>query len=162
MNKEIFNQKFFHLEDELLELKLIDIYDGNENQLPFYWWEIIPKNLGVPVGKISFRIGFNYHTYYNGNVGYEIDEGYRGNNYAAKACKLLIEIAKYYKMDFIYFTCDYENIASYKTIEKLGAKLIEEVKPPADYIYYYENIPVHKIYKLEVYFLYSFKNQQIA
>ena len=43
---------------------------------------------------------------------------------------------------------DYDNVASYKTIEKLGAKFIEEVCPPKDYIYYYEGMPKQRIYEV--------------
>lgn len=50
----------------------------------------------------------------------------------------------------IYLTCDYDNVASYKTIEKLGANLIEEVLPPKDYIFYYHGIEIHRIYELEI------------
>ena len=46
---------------------------------------------------------------------------------------------------------DYDNVASYKTIEKLGAKLIEEVCPPKDYIYYYGGMPKQRIYEVRSY-----------
>ena len=63
---------------------------------------------------------------------------------------MLIDVAKYHNMDKVYLSCDYDNIASYKTIEKLGGKLIEEVQPPLDYIFYYEGIPSHRIYELNI------------
>lgn len=107
-------------------------------------WNIYLKDKDVKIGRISFRIGHNYHSYYNGNIGYEIDKKYQGNDYAYKACKMLIGVVKYHKMDKIYLSCDYDNIASYKTIEKLGGKFIEEIKPPIDYIYYYGGMPNRK------------------
>ena len=63
---------------------------------------------------------------------------------------MLMPVAKYYGMDKIYLSCDYDNAASYKTIERLGAKLIEEVEPPKDYIYYYDGIPKQRIYELRI------------
>ena len=148
--KNLFNEEFFDISNEEIELKLIDVYPSNKGSIPFYWWNIYLKFNNVKIGSISFRIGHNYHSYYNGNIGYEIDEEYQGNNYAYKACKMLIDVAKYHKINRIFFSCDYDNIASYKTIEKLGGKLIEEVQPPLDYIFYYEGMPVHKIYELNV------------
>jgi len=150
MTDNIFNKNFYYIEGEHIELRLIDTYDSEDGELPFYWWDIILKQNHIAIGKISFRIGHNYHSYYNGNIGYEIDEEYRGHHYALLACQLVLRVAQYHKMDRIYLTCDYDNVASFKTIEKLGAKFIEEVLPPKDWIFYYDEVPPHKIYELSV------------
>ena len=150
MTDNIFNKNFYYIEGERIELRLIDTYDGEDGELPFYWWDIILKQKHIAIGKISFRIGHNYHSYYNGNIGYEINEEYRGHHYALLACQLVLRVAQYHKMDRIYLTCDYGNVASFKTIEKLGAKFIEEVLPPKDWIFYYDEVPPHKIYELSV------------
>lgn len=150
INKDIFNKNFFTISNDELELRLIDVYPSTKGVIPFYWWNVYLKSKDVKIGSISFRIGHNYHSYYNGNIGYEIDEEYQGNNYAYKACKMLMDVAIYHQMDKIYFSCTYDNIASYKTIEKLGGKLIEEITPPKDYIYYFVDIKPHKIYELEI------------
>ena len=146
--KEIFNSGLFNISGDEIELKLIDTYKGAQGALPFYWWDIILKEKNIKIGKISFRIGNNYHSFYNGNIGYEIDNEYRGNKYAYKACKLLLDVARYHEIKKLNLSCDYDNIASYKTIEKLGGKLIEEIKPPIDYMYYYDEMPIKKIYEL--------------
>lgn len=150
MQDNVFNRDFFYIEGDHIALRLIDTYDGENGALPFYWWDIVLKSDNTAVGKISFRIGHNYHSYYNGNVGYEVDEAYRGHHYALSACQLLSRVVRYHKMEKIYLTCNYDNAASYKTIEKLGATLIEEVCPPKDWIYYHEGIKVHRIYELKV------------
>lgn len=150
MRENIFNKDFYHIEGDKIELCLINTYEEKDGALPFYWWDIIQKSNNVAVGKISFRIGHNYHSYYNGNIGYEVDEEYRGEDYAFLACQLVLKVAQYHKMGKIYLTCDYDNVASYKTIEKLGANLIEEVLPPKDYIFYYHGIEIHRIYELEI------------
>ena len=148
MSDTLFSKELYHIEGDNIELRLIDTDEGGNGALPFYWWDIILKPNHVAVGKISFRIGHNYHSYYNGNIGYEIDEEYRGHHYALLACRLVLKAAQYHKMGKIYLTCNYDNAASYKTIEKLGANLIEEVLPPKDYIFYHEGIEVHRIYEL--------------
>jgi len=150
MADNLFSRDFYYIEGDDIDLRLIDTFDGEDGALPFYWWDIILKSDDVAIGKISFRIGHNYHSYYNGNIGYEVDEEYRGHHYALLACRLVLKVAQYHKMGKIYLTCDYDNVASYKTIEKLGAKLIEEVLPPKDYIFYHDGIEVQKIYELTI------------
>ena len=150
MADNIFNKDFYYIDGENIELRLIDTYKGEDGALPFYWWDIVLKPNNVSVGKISFRIGYNYHSYYNGNIGYEVDEEYRGHHYSLLACQLVLKVAQYHKMDKIYLTCDYDNISSYKTIEKLGANLVEEILPPKDYIFYDEEMEIQRIYELKI------------
>lgn len=150
MKSQIFDEKFFNVSGEILNLRLIDVYEPGNGDLPFYWWDIVLKTDSKPVGKISLRLGQNYHSYYNGNIGYEIDEEYQGHHYALLACQMVLKIAKQHGMSKLYLTCDHDNIASYKTIERLGATLVEEVIPPEDYLYYSEGIEKHKIYELKI------------
>jgi len=145
-----FNKNLFYISGNLLDLQLIETFEGNEDELPFYYYNIILKTTNQPIGKISIRIGNNFHSYYNGNIGYEIDEKFRGNNYSYKACLMVLEVAKYHKMKKLNLSCNHDNISSYKTIEKLGAKLLEETVPPKEYIYYRKNMPKQKIYELEI------------
>ena len=146
----LYNKTYDKIQGEILTLKLISYYEGNEKELPYYWFDIIENVSQTSVGKISIRIGHNYHSYYNGNIGYEINEEYRGFGYAYIASCMVIDIAKTYKMDNIYLTCNEDNIASYKTIEKLGAVLKEIVKPPKDFFAYSENMERYRIYKLNL------------
>lgn len=150
MADKIFNKDFYNIDGENIELRLIDTYEDEDGALPFYWWDIVLKPNNVAIGKISFRIGHNYHSYYNGNIGYEVDEEYRGHHYSLLACQLVLKVAQYHKMDKIYLTCDYDNIASYKTIEKLGAILVEKVLPPKDYIFYDKKMEIQRIYELKI------------
>lgn len=144
--------KFFNEFDVIstdeITLKISQKHQGDDELLPFYYYDILVDD--TTVGKISIRIGRNYHSYYNGNIGYEIDEDYHGNNYAYKACKIVLQVAKAHGMTELILTCDESNIASYKTIEKLGAELIEIVKPPDDYFAYRENMEKQRIYKLHI------------
>lgn len=144
------NEKYALLTSETMELRLIHFDKGNAVEIPYYWYEIIPKTLNKSVGKISIRLGNNYHSYYNGHIGYEVDEEYRGHGFSYPAAKMVLPVAKEHGMEYIYLVCDEDNFASYKTIEKLGADLVELVVPPKDYFGWYEGIPVQRIYKLEL------------
>ena len=150
MKSEIFDKRYFNVPGEILDLRLINVFEPDNGDLPFYWWDIILKTEHIAIGKISLRLGENRHSYYNGNIGYEIDKEYQGRHYALLACEMVLPIAKAHGMDKLYLTCDYDNVPSYKTIERLGGTLIEEIEPPTDYIHYYEGIPKHKIYELKI------------
>lgn len=145
-----YNETYATLVGDDMELRLIEFNPGNDVEIPFYWYEIIPKALNKPVGKISIRLGNNYHSYYNGHIGYEVDEKYRGNGYSCQAAKLVFRVAKEHGMDFLYLVCDEDNVASYKTIEKLGGVLLEITVPPKDYFGWYEGHPAQRIYKLDI------------
>ncbi len=148
MSKFMFFYDFDIISDGAIRLKISQKYKGDDELLPFYYYDIFVGDTAV--GKISIRIGSNYHSYYNGNIGYEIDKEYRGNNYSYKACKLVLQVAKVHGMNELILTCDESNVASYKTIEKLGAELIEIVKPPEDYFAYRENMEKQRICKLQL------------
>ncbi len=144
------SDKFNRLESALLTLELIDFYQEDGPAIPFYWYDIILNSTRQKIGKISIRIGHNYHSYYNGNIGYEIDEAFRGHHYALEACKMVIPVAKEYGMTELYLTCDEDNIASYKTIEALGGVLKETVLPPNDYFAYYDGMALSRIYIYQI------------
>lgn len=75
------------------------------------------------MGVCNLRIGHNEKVYYGGNIGYSIEEKYRGKHYAGKACLLLFELAKRHSMDYLYITCNPDNYASRKTCEFAGGVL---------------------------------------
>lgn len=145
-----FTDKLDILENDELILKITQKYSGDDEMIPFYYYDIIRKADSATVGKISIRIGNNFHSYYNGHIGYEIFKEYRGNGYAYKASQMVLDVARFNGMDFIYLTCDESNIASYKTIEKLGAELVEICDAPRKYFGWNEGMERQRIYKLDL------------
>ncbi len=144
-----FTDRFDCVESNELILKITEKNLGDEVQIPFYYYDIFRKTDNCMVGKISIRIGNNFHSYYNGHVGYEVFKEYRGNGYAAKACLLVLDVARFHGMEFVYLCCDESNAASYKSIEKLGAKFVEICVVPKEYFAWYEGMEKQRIYKLE-------------
>lgn len=118
------NQEFY--------LQLYKTADENieKGYVPAYYFKIMRCADDMEVGQCDLRIGHNENTKYGGNIGYEIYEPFRGNHYAAKACKLLFLLAKKHKMDKLIITCAIENIASRKTCEYIGAELIGIIDVP--------------------------------
>lgn len=145
-----FSDKFNILENDELILKITQKYSGDDEMTPFYYYDIIRKADSATVDKISVRIGNNFHSYYNGHIGYEIFKEYRGNRYAYKASMMVLDVARFHDMEFIYLTCDESNTASYKTIEKLGAELVEICDVPREYFGWHKNIEKQRVYKLDL------------
>lgn len=100
--------------------------DLPQNYDPYYIYFIIVDD--IEVGRIVYREGNDSSRYFDGHIGYSIDEEYRGHNYSYYACLLLRE---YIEKDFVYITCDPDNIASKKIIEKLGCEFIERAVIPS-------------------------------
>ena len=110
-----FNSRFDQLGGGDLTLRLREQAESGRVQLPYYYYDIVAD--GVPVGKISIRVGDNYHTYYNGHNGYEVDEGARGHGYARRACALALDVARFHGMKRLYITCAEDNAASYAPLK---------------------------------------------
>ncbi len=142
--------QFHELRGEKLTLQLIAFYPESGPQLPFYWYDILLNETGQRVGKISIRIGYNTHVRYNGHIGYEIDEPYRGHHYARTACRMVLPVASAYGMTHLILTCDADNAPSRRIIEGLGARLEAIVSPPRDFFAWREDMGPYRIYRLDL------------
>lgn len=144
-----FTDKFDNIFSENLSLRIAQKYTGDNEMLPFYYYDIFNSE-NERIGKISIRIGHNFHSYYNGNIGYEIFGEYRGNGFAGAACKMVLSVAKYHCMEYVILSCDENNISSYRTIEKLNVKLLEICEVPREYFAWREGMERQRIYRLDL------------
>lgn len=119
------------LTDEEIKLVLEKTVDANpeKNWVPAYHFAICDHN-GTKLGTCDLRIGHNDGLYYGGNIGYRIEEQYRGHHYAGKACILLFELARKHNLGYVIITCNPDNHASRKTCEYAGGKLLEIAELP--------------------------------
>lgn len=113
----------------LLEKTIVG--DKEKDWVPAYHFAICNAE-GIKMGSCDLRIGHNDKLYYGGNIGYSINEEYRGNHYAGKACFLLFELAKKHNMEYLIITCNPDNYASRKTCEYVGGELLEIAELPKD------------------------------
>lgn len=126
------------LYDDVLELRLARRLpaEPDKGYVPAYYYFMYERHGSEPVGYIDLRIGSNENTHYGGNIGYRVEEAYRGHGYAGRACQLLIPLALAHDMRTLRITCNPDNLASRRTIEKLGAELLEIVNlPPHNELY---------------------------
>ena len=102
-----------------------------EGYVPAYEFDIRLAGKPDRIGRVGLRIGnTNYVIMYGGHIGYGIDEQYRGNRYAAKACNLVKSVAIAHGLKTLWITCNPDNIASRRTCGILGCKLVEIIDLP--------------------------------
>jgi predicted acetyltransferase len=129
------------LMDQDLELVLVEKYPGNPaiEYVPAYKFKMTLVGQDEGIGHIELRVGNTDHiVMYGGHIGYSVEPEYRGHRYAAKACRLLLPLAQSHGLKAIWITCDPDNIASRRTCELVGAKLVEIVDLPEDTDMYQE------------------------
>jgi tagatose 1,6-diphosphate aldolase len=89
---------------------------------------------GEYIGRIRLRVGWNDDIVrYAGQVGYAVDPAFRGRRYAERACRMIIPVAQRHGMQHLWITCQPDNVASRRTLERLGAECVGVVDVPADY-----------------------------
>lgn len=112
-----------------MRLKLLEYVDRNlpKGFSPYWIYLIVIDH--KEVGRIVLREGNDDERYFDGHIGYHINQEYRGHYYSYYACLLLKDIIK---KDHVIITCDPQNRASQKVIEKLGCEFIERKMIPRE------------------------------
>ena len=100
--------------------------DSEKKWVPGYSFAVCKGS--EKIGEINLRIGYTDGLYFGGQIGYGIDEQYRGNGYAGRACQLLLPVAKAHGMKKLLITNDHTNDASRRVCEKLGARFIRTAR----------------------------------
>lgn len=105
--------------------------DPARDFVPAYHFRILVAD-GSDVGHINFRVGDTEHVRVcAGHIGFEIDEQFRGHGYALQSCRAVAPFVRSVS-GMVTITCDPDNVASMRTIERLGATFIDEVAVPVD------------------------------
>ena len=89
---------------------------------------------GAYVGRIRLRVGWSDEVIrYAGHVGYAVEAEHRGHRYAERACRMLVPLARAHEMDRLWITCQPANLASRRTLERLGARYMGLLDVPPEY-----------------------------
>lgn len=115
------------------EIRLIcvnkDPAEPEKERVPMYTFAVTRG--GEAIGEINLRVGYHIpRLYHGGQIGYGIDEAYRGRGYAGRACRLLIPVMRYHGMETVFITNNTDNLASRRVCEKLGAKFLRVSRVP--------------------------------
>lgn len=116
-----------------VQLRFVKTFPGDAalGHVPYYHFRILVAG-NLDVGHINFRVGNTAHVRtWAGHIGYEIAETFRGHGFAGQACRALAPFARDFYAE-VTITCDPDNLASKRTIEKLGARFVDEVLAPPD------------------------------
>jgi tagatose 1,6-diphosphate aldolase len=141
------------LVDNELELVLAYKYPGEESRgfVPTYRFNMRLVNQQPEIGNIELRVGNTEHiVMYAGHIGYRVHAPYRGHRYAARSCRLLIQLARQHNMKTLWITCNPDNIASRRTCELVGARFVEIVNLPVDTDMYQEGERQKCRYRLDI------------
>lgn len=145
MQHLITNNKYSFIEppsmvDAELELILDEKKDGNKQKglLPAYHFNMINHETKELMGHIRLRIGQESDVMYFGNIGYDVEEKYRGNKYAARSLKLILPFAFKLGLDNVWISCNPDNIASKRSCEIAGGRMTGLFDIPIDHEMYTE------------------------
>ena len=120
-----------------------------KNWVPAYYFDICLTD-GTRIGECDLRIGHNDRLYIGGNIGYGIDEAYRGHRFAAQACELVFRQARKHGLEYVIITCDPSNAASARTCELAGGKYLETASVPENHDMYERGLRRVKIYRFDL------------
>lgn len=139
------------LRSEEIFLRLAGVSEAQPEKgiVPAYAFDICLPG-GAAIGGCSLRVGHNARTYIAGNIGYHIDEPYRGHRYALKACGLLFELARRHGMDRLIITCAPDNAASARTCELAGGQFVELAPVPEDDELYAQGKRHVRVYRFDL------------
>ena len=125
--------------DLMLFLKEKCSADPAKGYVPAYKFEIRLKGQRETIGNIDLRVGDTERLrMYGGHLAYGVVPNFWGHHYAAKACRLLLPLARQHGITELWITCNPDNIASRRTCELIGAVFVEIVDLPADIDMYQE------------------------
>jgi len=97
----------------------------------------LPSRAGPPLttmaGSISLRIGHGINLdRYLGHIGYHVLPPARGHHFAERACRLILPLARAHGHSYVWITCNPDNLASRRSIERLGAVYVDTVAVPKE------------------------------
>jgi tagatose 1,6-diphosphate aldolase len=102
-------------------------------QVPAYIFHMHVGSSDLPIGRVTFRAeDTEWVVRYYGHIGYRVEEPYRGRRYAERSCRLLMPFIRRHRQD-LWITCAPDNLASRRTIERLGAEFVETLEVPPEY-----------------------------
>jgi tagatose 1,6-diphosphate aldolase len=98
-----------------------------------FWmrWTPAPGDRTMTVGGLSLRVGETSDIVnYVGHVGYNVYPPACGHHFAERSVRLILPLARRHQLRELWITANPDNHASRRTIERLGANLIDTVDLP--------------------------------
>jgi predicted acetyltransferase len=120
------------------DLKLVFTHQAPASEpdsgIPAYHFSMRSTETDEELGSINIRTGYTENIVkYRGNIGFGVFEKFRGKYYSARSCLLLVPVLKLLTLNPVWITCNVDNEASRKNIERIGAEYLGTVTIPSDY-----------------------------
>lgn len=133
----------------VLKLRKVTEPDPIRGWAPAEFYDMMVADQAV--GSIQLRLGnTEAMRLYGGQVGYDVEPEHRGHGYASAALTELVAIAGRHGFEKLWITCRPDNIASWRTLEKVGASYVETVAvPPTSDLYARGDLEMRR-YRLSV------------
>ena len=117
--------------------------DVEKGLVPAYhfWMRLRPIDGFEPVvplaGGIALRVGHSRNLeMYLGHIGYNVYPPARGRHLAGRAVRLVLPLARRLGLSPLWITCNPDNVASRRSCEIAGGRLVEVVPLPEDHPLY--------------------------
>jgi len=108
--------------------------EANAWHVPAYLFHL-QTGAGRYIGRIRFRVGWNDDIIqYAGQIGYAVEPAFRGQHYAERACRLILPLARQHGLQHLWITCQPDNVASRRTLQRLNAEFVGILDVPAGYL----------------------------
>ncbi|MBP3728918.1 MAG: GNAT family N-acetyltransferase, partial [Lachnospiraceae bacterium] len=115
--------------DLQLLLKTTTEAGAREGTTAAYHFDICGEG-GQRIGQCDLHLGHSERLYFGGNIGYRVEEAFRGRHVAVRVCRLLFELAARHGLGYVIISCFPENGASRATAEASGCRLLETARLP--------------------------------
>jgi predicted acetyltransferase len=137
------------LRESELELRFKAFMPHPVHKVTTYYFQMVHVGTGDELRIINLRVGSTPHIeLYAGHVGYAVHPPHRGHRFAARSLRLLLPLARSLSLNPLWVTCDPENAASRRSLEIVGARLIEIVDVPAHCVIHQSGHPRKCRYRL--------------
>ena len=130
-----------------LTLDRLSPADPAKGYVPAYHFFITRQ--GERIGCINLRIGYPDSLLYGGQIGYSVDEAWRGRGYAGTACRLLRPLMRAHGMPTAIITNHIANAASRRVCEKLGARFLCRIAVPESHEMYAQGIREVNVFAMD-------------
>jgi tagatose 1,6-diphosphate aldolase len=122
------------LADEVLELRMAEGFTADPERAPTYLFDIMLRGTSTRVGQLLLRLDREDPglALFAGHIGVEIAPEHRGQRHASRAIRLLGPLARGHGFTELWLTTSPDNLASRRTLERLGAQYVDTVEIPAD------------------------------
>lgn len=117
---------------------------------PFYAFEMRHARTRRCLGTIRLRIDTARRLRFPGHLGFSVRPTCRGHHYAARSCRLLMELARGHGLKALWVTAQPGNRASQQSVLRAGGRFVETVRVPAGHEMHRQGVRYLRRYRISL------------